>query len=84
MHCQSDALARITAVVASASTPRTIRHGVRDWADLISLAAQLVIVSDMTGPMTMNRVIHAAVRRDLARLESALATASDGDLDRAN
>jgi len=37
----------------------------------------------MTSPMTMNRVIHAAVRRDLARLESALATAPDGDLTRA-
>jgi hemerythrin-like domain-containing protein len=37
----------------------------------------------MTGPMTMNRVIHAAVRRDLARLESALAAAPDGDLARA-
>jgi hypothetical protein len=34
--------------------------------------------------MTMNRVIHAAVRRDLARLESALAAAADGDLARAN
>jgi hemerythrin-like domain-containing protein len=29
--------------------------------------------------MTMNRVIHAAVRRDLARLESALGSARDGD-----
>jgi hemerythrin-like domain-containing protein len=37
----------------------------------------------MTGPMTMNRVIHAAVRRDLNRLESALATARDGDTTRA-
>ena len=37
----------------------------------------------MTGPMTMNRVIHAAVRRDLARLESALAAVPDGDLARA-
>jgi hemerythrin-like domain-containing protein len=33
--------------------------------------------------MTMNRVIHAAVRRDLGRLESALATAPDGDRARA-
>ncbi|GAB3882402.1 hypothetical protein GCM10028802_28790 [Terrabacter terrigena] len=33
--------------------------------------------------MTMNRVIHAAVRRDLVRLESALATAPDGDRARA-
>ena len=41
------------------------------------------IVSAMTGPMTMNRVIHAAVRRDLVRLESALATAPDGDRARA-
>ena len=31
----------------------------------------------------MNRVIHAAVRRDLLRLESALATAPDGDQARA-
>jgi hypothetical protein len=33
--------------------------------------------------MTMNRVIHAAVRRDLGSLESALATAPDGDRTRA-
>jgi len=33
--------------------------------------------------MTMNRVIHAAVRRDLARLETALAAAPDGDMSRA-
>lgn len=33
--------------------------------------------------MTMNRVIHGAVRRDLARLESALAAAPDGDRARA-
>jgi len=31
----------------------------------------------------MNRVIHATVRRDLARLESALAAAPDGDRARA-
>ena len=48
------------------------------------LGSRVVIVSAMTGPMTMNRVIHAAVRRDLARLESALAAASDGDLARAH
>lgn len=41
------------------------------------------IVSAMTGPTTMNRVIHGAVRRDLARLESALAAAPDGDRARA-
>lgn len=33
--------------------------------------------------MTMNRVIHAAVRRDLTRLESALDAAQDGDRARA-
>ena len=33
--------------------------------------------------MTMNRVIHGAVRRDLARLEAALAAAPDGDRERA-
>lgn len=33
--------------------------------------------------MTMNRVIHGAVRRDLARLEAALAAAPDGDRARA-
>jgi hemerythrin-like domain-containing protein len=33
--------------------------------------------------MTMNRVIHAAVRRDLDRLATALATARDGDHARA-
>ncbi|MFC7597477.1 hemerythrin domain-containing protein [Terrabacter sp. GCM10028922] len=37
----------------------------------------------MTGPMTMNRVIHAAVRRDLGRLASALPAAPDGDRARA-
>lgn len=34
--------------------------------------------------MTMNRVIHAAVRRDLARLEAALDVAPDGDRVRAS
>jgi hemerythrin-like domain-containing protein len=38
----------------------------------------------MDRPMTMNRVIHAAVRRDLSRLESALAGAPDGDRERAS
>src|SRR6478672_191865 len=33
--------------------------------------------------MTMKRLIHATVRRDLARLESALAAAPDGDRARA-
>jgi hemerythrin-like domain-containing protein len=33
--------------------------------------------------MTMNRVIHAAVRRDLERLQSALADAREGDVARA-
>jgi hemerythrin-like domain-containing protein len=33
--------------------------------------------------MSMNQVIHHAVRRDLARLESALAAARDGDVTRA-
>jgi hemerythrin-like domain-containing protein len=37
----------------------------------------------MTAPMTMNRLIHAAVRRDLERLEAALGSASDGDRARA-
>ena len=37
----------------------------------------------MSAQMTMNRVIHAAVRRDLARLEAALRAAQDGDLARA-
>jgi hemerythrin-like domain-containing protein len=37
----------------------------------------------MTAPMTMNRVIHGAVRRDLARLDAALAAFPDGDRDRA-
>ena len=45
--------------------------------------ARMDIVTAMTGPMTMNRVIHAAVRRDLVRLESALAAAPDGDRARA-
>src|SRR3954454_22418108 len=37
----------------------------------------------MAETMTMNRVIHQAVRRDLARLEAALATAGDGEMARA-
>jgi hypothetical protein len=37
----------------------------------------------MTGTTTMNQVIHHAVRRDLGRLESALAVARDGDSARA-
>jgi hemerythrin-like domain-containing protein len=37
----------------------------------------------MAETMTMNRVIHHAVRRDLARLELALASARDGDTARA-
>ena len=37
----------------------------------------------MSENMTMNRVIHAAVRRDLERLESALGSARDGDVARA-
>ncbi|MGH3362330.1 MAG: hemerythrin domain-containing protein [Nocardioides sp.] len=32
---------------------------------------------------SMNKVIHAAVRRDLGRLETALSTVADGDRDRA-
>ncbi|TKJ32635.1 hemerythrin domain-containing protein [Blastococcus sp. CCUG 61487] len=37
----------------------------------------------MTEPMTMNRVIHAAVRRDLDRLSAALGALQDGDRPRA-
>jgi hemerythrin-like domain-containing protein len=37
----------------------------------------------MSENMTMNRVVHAAVRRDLDRLESALGRARDGDVARA-
>jgi hemerythrin-like domain-containing protein len=37
----------------------------------------------MSTTMTMNQVIHHAVRRDLERLESALAAAGDGDAARA-
>ncbi len=37
----------------------------------------------MTEQMTMNRVIHAAVRRDLDRLTDALGRLADGDLPRA-
>lgn len=37
----------------------------------------------MTEPMTMNRVIHGAVRRDLSRLSTALDGLGDGDRDRA-
>jgi hemerythrin-like domain-containing protein len=37
----------------------------------------------MTEPMTMNRLIHGAVRRDLERLDSALGRLPDGDRGRA-
>jgi hypothetical protein len=37
----------------------------------------------MTAPMTMNRLIHAAVRRDLDRLTAALASFPAGDQVRA-
>ena len=37
----------------------------------------------MTAPLTMNRLIHAAVRRDLERLHTALGAARDGDRARA-
>jgi hemerythrin-like domain-containing protein len=37
----------------------------------------------MTAPMTMNRLIHTAVRRDLERLSSALGQLADGDRARA-
>jgi hemerythrin-like domain-containing protein len=37
----------------------------------------------MTAPMTMNRLIHAAVRRDLDRLHDALGVVQDGDRARA-
>jgi hemerythrin-like domain-containing protein len=37
----------------------------------------------MTEPITMNRVIHDAVRRDLARLSTALGRPQDGDRARA-
>jgi hemerythrin-like domain-containing protein len=37
----------------------------------------------MSAPMSMNRVIHGAVRRDLARLTAALSSVPDGDRTRA-
>ena len=37
----------------------------------------------MTAPMTMNQLIHAAVRRDLGRLDAALGQARDGNRERA-
>ena len=37
----------------------------------------------MTGTMSMNGIIHAAVRRDVARTEAALRRVRDGDGDRA-
>ena len=33
----------------------------------------------MTEPLSMNQIIHAAVRRDVARTEQALRTLADGD-----
>ena len=40
-------------------------------------------MTDAPGPMTMNRLIHNAVRRDLGRLADALAAFPDGDAARA-
>src|SRR3954470_22719549 len=37
----------------------------------------------MTGEMTMNRLVHGAVRRDLTRLHAALRAVDDGDTERA-
>ena len=37
----------------------------------------------MTEPLSMNRIIHAAVRRDVTRTEQALRTMADGDAARA-
>ena len=37
----------------------------------------------MTEPMTMNRLIHGAVRRDLGRLSTGLSQMADGDRVRA-
>lgn len=41
-------------------------------------------MTEAPGPMTMNRLIHNAVRRDLGRLADALATFPDGDAARAD
>ena len=71
-------------MASSRGTPRTSRTSSGIGPIWSGLGSRLVIVSAMTGPMTMNRVIHSAVRRDLARLESALAAASDGDTARAH
>ncbi len=43
----------------------------------------MATVAVMTTTMTMNRLIHDAVRRDLDRLTSALGSVADGDSDRA-
>ena len=77
-------LASSAAMASSGGTPRTSRTSSGIGPIWSGLGSRLVIVSAMTGPMTMNRVIHSAVRRDLARLESALAAASDGDTARAH
>jgi iron-sulfur cluster repair protein YtfE (RIC family) len=72
----------------SASRQRPTRPGVllAQIAGLVSAPLQrrrARYCPAMTSDMTMNRVIHAAVRRDLARLESGLAAAHDGDTGRA-
>ena len=43
----------------------------------------MATVVPMTEPMTMNRLIHAAVRRDLGRLSTGLSQLTDGDRARA-
>jgi hemerythrin-like domain-containing protein len=50
---------------------------------VVATLARAVTLPAVAAPMTMNRVIHAAVRRDLSRLEGALAGAADGDRTRA-
>ena len=44
------------------------------------VGSTLAGVTRMTEPLTMNRLIHGAVRRDLDRLSAALDSFPDGDL----
>ena len=52
-------------------------------ADTVSARYGLAMSQNVSQKMSMNRVIHNAVRRDLGRLAAALQSAPDGDLARA-
>lgn len=82
------ASSNVAAVKATAGNLRTAS----DMVQACTISERRTVVRDrafistvrpMAESMTMNRVIHSAVRRDLDRLAAALAVAPDGDRARA-